>query len=117
MNKYLSELKNFLTLYKKKTDSLEELEKRVDTLIIEELMKDCTLHRTYLEVIEDTSKDLKFFRYDVKKDDYDHITDNLWLVQRSLPDNILVGGVSSKRIRDDEDDTEYVIIFKVKGNK
>jgi hypothetical protein len=103
-------------VYKKKTDSLEELEKRVDALIIEELMKDCTLHRTHLEIKEDVTENVKYFRYDVQDSDFYHISEYLHLVQWSLPGNILVGTVRSKRIIDDEEDSEYTVIFKVKGS-
>jgi hypothetical protein len=112
MFNYLPTLKKFLVNYKTKTDALEELEKRVDDLLVQELIKDCTIYRTHLESIE--KQDHKLVRYEVHKDDYHHITENLWLVQNSLPANITVGALSYKAVKDDEDDMNYFIVFKVK---
>lgn len=116
MNKYLSELKKFLVNYKKQTDNLSDLDARVDELIVSELMKDCLIHRCEIETT--TGSESKFIKYYVKKDDFDHITDNLWLVQKSLPDDILVGANHLKGADQDSEFDNYSIIFKmkVKGN-
>jgi hypothetical protein len=113
MFKYLPELKKFLVSYKVKTDALSELEARVDDLIVTDLMKDCVLHRTPVESTVD-NKNFKIMKFEVKKDDYDHITEHLHLVQKSLPANILVGAVSSRTLHDEEDETQYLIMFKIK---
>ena len=114
MKNYLSELKKFLLTYRLKTSELDKLEARVDDLIIEELMKDCLLHRS--QHITQIEKDYKLVKYKVHKDDYNHISEYLHLVQYSLPSNILVGTNYVTRVFEDEPEEECLVIFKVKGN-
>lgn len=116
MNKYLSELKKFLVNYKKQTDKLSDLEARVDELLVEELMKDCLIHRHEIETT--TSAESKYIKYFVKQDDFLHIVENLWLVQKSLPDDILIGANHLQGVKGDSEFDSYSVIFKmkVKGN-
>jgi hypothetical protein len=111
MNKYLSELKGFLTSYKKQTDALLQLEARVDELLVEELMKECLLYRTEVEVV--SSNEVKWIKYHVVQDDYEHITEYLHLVQGSLPDDILVGANHLQTAGYKSD--KYTVLFKLKG--
>ena len=81
---HLPELKKFINLIAYETDELKRLEKRVNELMIDEMMKDCILHTALKETNEST------FVYNVKKDDFNHIVDHISLIQTSLLPDITV---------------------------
>lgn len=99
MFKYLPEFRKVLTLLFAKTDELEELSKRVDELLCDEIVKDFTLHRFYKE------KDKGYFIYEVKKDDFEHILSYINEIQSVLSPDIFIMAQSN-------DKNEFKILFR-----
>jgi hypothetical protein len=80
----LPDLKKFVNLIAHETDELKRLEKRVNEIMIDEMIKDCILHNATKEIKEST------FVYNVKRDDFNHIVANINLIQTSLLPDITV---------------------------
>lgn len=87
---HLPELKKFINLIAFETDELKRLEKRVNELMIDEIMKDCILHPAQKEITEST------FIYNVSKRDFNHIIDHISLIQTSLLPDITVMACETK---------------------
>jgi hypothetical protein len=86
-NKMLSnlpEIKKVLSMIFTKTDELEKLSERVNELLIDELVKDFTLHRYHKEITS------RYFIYEVKQDDFEHITTYLPEIQRVILPDVVV---------------------------
>jgi predicted nuclease with TOPRIM domain len=81
---YLPEIKKLLSNILKQTNDLEKLRKKLNELECDEMIKDFTLHRFDKEVEE------KCFRYDVKQDDFYHITDHIHLIQRVITPELMI---------------------------
>ena len=96
---YLPEIKKVLNLIISETDDLKRLERRVNEIVIEDMMKDCILHSAYKQTTE------TMYIFEVEKDDYDHITENINLVQKSLLPDITVMACST--------DDNYRILFSI----
>lgn len=95
---YLPEIKKVFKVIVKQTNDLEELTKKVNEMLCDELIKDCSLHRVHKEVTQ------RYYIYEVDKEDYDHITDHLHLVQTVVSPDMVVMAQSSK--------DEYRIMFR-----
>lgn len=82
---YLPEIKKVFKVIVKQTDELEELTKRVNEMLCDELIKDSSLHRVHKEVTQ------RYYIYEVHKDDFEHITNHLHLIQAIiLPDMVVM---------------------------
>jgi hypothetical protein len=98
--KYLPEIINVFRSIVKKTDQLEELSQKVNDLLLDELMKDLTLHRFYKE------KQNQMYVYEVNQDDFNHISEYICLVQNYvLPDIVVMLQCSNE---------EYRVMFRVR---
>lgn len=97
---YLPEIKKVFGVIIKQTDELEQLSKRVNELMCDELIKDCSLHRTHREVTQ------RYYIYEIHKDDFDHIVEHLHLLQAVISPDMVVMAQSS--------DDEYRIMFRKK---
>lgn len=95
---YLPEIKKVFKLISKQTDELEKLTQRVNELYCDELIKDCSLHRVHKEVTE------RYYTYELHKDDYNHITDHLHLLQVLISPDMVVMAHSSN--------DEYKVMFR-----
>jgi hypothetical protein len=94
MNQNLSAISNYLTNLFKKTDQLEELEKRVNEMIMDEIIRDFTLHRTHKEITG------RYYIYEVKEDDFEHIVEHLKAIQDIiLPDLVVMAQKTSDECR------------------
>lgn len=99
---YLPEIKKVFGVIVKQTDELEKLTQRVNELLCDELVKDCSLHRYHKETTE------RYYIYEIHKDDYDHITNHLHLLQTIiLPDMVVM-------MNSCEDKDEYRVMFRKK---
>ena len=102
MNQNLSAISNYLTNLFRKTDDLAKLEKRVNEIIIDDIIKDFTLHRAYKEVSG------KYYIYEVKEDDFEHIVEHLNPIQKIIsPDLVIMAQKTSLECR---------ILFRVNDN-
>lgn len=81
---YLPEIKKVFKTIITKTDELEELNKKVDELMCDELVKDCCLNRFHKE------ESSRYFIYEVKQEDFDHITGHLDLIQKIITPHLVV---------------------------
>lgn len=91
---YLPEIKKVLSVIFTKTNDLEKLNKKVNELIVDEIMRDCTLHRYHKEETN------RYFIYEVKEDDFNHITDHINLIQTILlPDMYVMAQSSNNEFR------------------
>jgi hypothetical protein len=86
----LPELKKFVNLIAHETDELKRLEKRVNEIMIDEMIKDCILHNATKEIKQST------FVYNVNKKDFNHIVDHIHLIQTSLLPDITVMACQTK---------------------
>ena len=86
----LPELKKFIKLIVHETDELKRLEKRVNELMIDEVIKDCILHTAKKEITETS------YIYNVNKKDFNHIVDHIHLIQTSLLPDITVMACQTK---------------------
>lgn len=85
MLNYLPEIKKVFKLISNETDQLEKLSQRVNELLCDELIKDSSLHRVHKEVTQ------RYYIYEVHKDDFEHITNHLHLIQAIiLPDMVVM---------------------------
>jgi hypothetical protein len=98
--KYLPEIINVFRSIVKKTDQLEELSQRVNDLLLDELMKDLTLHRFQM------NKEKETYTYEVKEDDFKHISEHIYLVQNYVLPDIVVMLQSSQ--------DQYKVMFRVR---
>jgi hypothetical protein len=96
---FLPEIKKVFKIIAHETNELEILAKRVNEMLIDDLMKDLTLHRTPKISTADS------FLYEVHKDDYEHICEYLVLIQNYLTPDVVV------TLQNSNDD--YRVIFKV----
>lgn len=87
---YLPEIKKVLSIIFTKTNDLQELNKRVNEMLCDEIIKDCTLHRFSKET------NTRYFIYEVKEDDYWHIVEHLNLIQTVLLPDMYVMAQSTK---------------------
>ena len=94
MNQNLSAINKYLRNLFNKTDDLEKLEKKVNEMIIDEIMKDFTLHRAYKEVRD------RYYVYEVKEDDFENIVEYLKPIQDILlPDLVIMAQKTSDECR------------------
>lgn len=99
MKQNLSAISNYLTNLFRKTNQLEELEKRVNEMIMDDIIKDFTLHKSHKEISGD------YYVYEVKEDDFEHIVEYLKPIQDTiLPDLVIM----AQKTKDD-----CKILFKV----
>ena len=103
MNQNLSAISNYLTNIFSKTDDLEKLEKRVNELVIDEIIKDFTVHRTYKQI------EGKYFIYDVDEEDYNHIVEYIKPIQDILLPTIVIMAQKTTE--------EYRIFFRLNEEK
>jgi hypothetical protein len=87
---HLPELKKFVNLIAHETDELKRLEKRVNEIMIDEMIKDCILYPAKKEIKEST------YTYHVNRKDYFHIVDHIHLIQTSLLPDITVMACQTK---------------------
>lgn len=91
---YLPEIKKVFKVIVKQTDDLEELTKRVNEMLCDELIKDCSLHRYHKEITN------RYFLYELHKDDYNHIINHLHLLQAVIsPDMVVMAQDSNDEYR------------------
>jgi hypothetical protein len=84
MKQNLSAIKEYLTNIFKRTDDLEKLEAKINDIILDDLIKDFTLHRTYKE------KFRNYYIYEVKEDDFSHILEYLKPIQDIIFPDLVV---------------------------
>lgn len=91
MLNYLPEIKKVFKLISNETDQLEKLSQRVNELYCDEIIKDCSLHKVHKETTE------RYYIYEVHRDDFDHITDHIHLIQTLiLPDMVVMAQTDNK---------------------
>lgn len=99
MFNYLPEIKKVLNSIYKETDELQKLNLKVNEFICDEIIKQSCLYKFHKEVSS------RYFIYELKKDDYEHITEYLHLIQTIiLPDLVIMAQT------DDKD--SYRILFR-----
>jgi hypothetical protein len=86
----LPDIKTVFRKLKNKPDDIELLERRVDELIIHELMKESTLDK-YFES-KKVAQDVILYTYEISQRDYTHMMENIYLIQVSLPANFVIMG-------------------------
>jgi len=90
MKQNLSIINEYLKNLFYKTNKLEELEKKVNELVVDEIMRDFTLHKPVKEVSG------RYYVYQVKEDDYNHIVSHLKPIQKVLlPDMVVMAQKTS----------------------
>jgi len=99
----LPELKKVINLIAKETDELKKLERRINEIVIDELMKDCTINKFDKEITE------TLYIYEVCEDDYNHIISYISPIQTVLSPDVVVMAQSSK--------DEYRVLFRVYERK
>jgi hypothetical protein len=103
MKQTLSEINKYLTNLFKKTDDLEKLESRVNEMLIDDIIKDFTLHRAYKE------KSGRYYIYEVQEDDFNHILAYLKPIQDIiLPSMVIMAQKSAD---------DYRILFRLNEDK
>lgn len=86
----LPDLKVLMNKWTNKQDPVDILEKKVDEMIIHELMRESTLDK-YFEEIRKTPGSI-LYTYEVSQRDYTHIMENIYIIQVSLPTNFVIMG-------------------------
>jgi hypothetical protein len=99
----LPDIKTVFNKLRNKPDDIEVLERRVDELIIHELMKESTLDK-YFES-KKIDQDVTLYTYEISQRDYTHMMENIYLIQVSLPKNFIVMG--------QEFNEEYKVMFRI----
>lgn len=95
---YLPEIKKVFKIISNETDQLEKLTQRVNELLCDELIKDCSLHRVHKETTQ------RYYIYEIHEEDYNHITNHLHLLQAIISPDMVVMAQSSK--------DEFRILFR-----
>jgi spore cortex formation protein SpoVR/YcgB (stage V sporulation) len=95
---YLPEIKKVFSNILQRTNDLEDLAKRVDEILCDELIRECSLHRYHKQATQGV------FSYEIHKDDYNHITKHLHLLQTVIAPDMVVTAQTTK--------DEYRVIFK-----
>lgn len=91
---YLPEIKKVFSNIIKQTNDLEELTKRINEMLCDELIKECSLHKFNKQTAQGV------FTYEIHKDDYNHITSHLHLLQTViLPDMVITAQTSKDKYK------------------
>lgn len=80
----LPEIKKLLSNILKQTNDLQKLSVKLNELECDEMIKDFTLHRYNKEIKNNC------YLYDVKEDDFYHITEHIHLIQRVIMPNMMI---------------------------
>lgn len=99
----MPDLKVLMNKWTNKHDPVDILEKKVDEMIIHELMRESTLDKYFEEITKNPGSTL--YTYEVSQRDYTHIMENIYLVQVSLPRNFTIMG--------QEFGEEYKVMFRI----